>query len=627
MRTATILICAFSLAAALPAAERKGHAKTDTGWTWWWNRTESKTAAEGKKKAPGGSSSTAGSSHSTAQASHAAAEGHAPGPAAHQAVYRTTHAVKPAPVASHGVEHPAGHLQQAPPSRAAKPQVALVWTGGPAATGVFLTWPHEETAVAPDVSLAWPVAQPEVRVPWRVETPPPTPPPQPPPEEQVRARPREVPPPAAAPAERAAVAHPPPAQAPAPAKQAPADGREEWPGWLAVGGELRGRGEMFTAIGFRQGVEDLYYLSRIRLNATIQPRPWLRVFAQAQDSQALGYNARPFPNNITDTLDLRQAYVELGATKTEPWGLRIGRQEFIFGEERLVGASNWGNVARTFDAARLSYIRRGVRLDWFVSSVVAPVNNRFNRLQDGSNLYGFYSSLDMRRGQRILEPYLLWKTSPLVRGERGSAGDLDVVTAGVRAVEKFSWRLDYAIEVAVQSGQAAEDNLAAWAGHWVLGYTLSDARLAPRLVAEYNFASGDKSPADGKRGTFDQLYPTNHSKYGTVDRFGWRNIHDAMAGVEWKPHRKWKFNLDYHSFWLATRRDFLYTEGGVAFFRNPAATKNHIGEEIDLQAVYLFSRQLQLGLGYGYLMPGPYLKDSSRGFAASAPHVMWNYKF
>ena len=650
MRTVTVLICVFSLAAASTAAERKSNSKKDAGRTWWWNRGESETAA--KKKSQGDSHSTAESSHSTAKRSHSTAKsshsnaksshstaksshstaaaahgpagGRAPGPALHQAAYRTTRGVESATTAHHGVEQLAGHTS---PGRAARTQVALVWTSGPAATGVFLNWPGEEPAVASDVSLTWPAAQPEVRLPWRVEPPPPAPPPQPPPEEQARAQPPEARPPVAAPAEQAAVAKTPSAEAPASPKQAPAASKEEWPGWLVVGGELRGRGEMFTSIGFREGVEDLYYLSRVRLNASIQPRPWLRFFAQAQDSQALGYNSRPFPSNITDSIDLRQAYVELGFTKAEPWGLRVGRQELIFGEERLIGASNWGNVARTFDAARLTYTRGQARFDWFASSVVVAVNNRFNRLLDANNLYGFYSSFDLRSGKRVLEPYLLWKTSPLVRGERGPAGDLDVYTLGVRVIEKLPRRFDYGMEVALQRGQAAEDDLSAWAGHWVLGYTLWDDAAAPRLVLEYNYAAGDKNAADGTRGTFDQLYPTNHSKYGTVDRFGWRNIHDAMAGVEWKPRRKLKFNLDYHSFWLATRRDFLYTEGGAAFFRNPAAANNHIGQEIDLQGAYLFSRQLQIGLGYGYLMPGPYLKGSSRGFAASAPYVMWNYKF
>src|SRR5688572_1409875 len=78
----------------------------------------------------------------------------------------------------------------------------------------------------------------------------------------------------------------------------------------------------------------------------------------------------------------------------------------------------------------------------------------------------------------------------------------------------------------------------AWAGHWVLGYTLPTVPSKPRLVAEYNYASGDKDPADGQRGTFDQLYPTPHDKYGLADQVGWRNIHNARAGVEFKPSAK-----------------------------------------------------------------------------------------
>ncbi|MGL1386193.1 alginate export family protein, partial [Vibrio parahaemolyticus] len=71
-------------------------------------------------------------------------------------------------------------------------------------------------------------------------------------------------------------------------------------------------------------------------------------------------------------LDVRQVYVEFGA-KTSGWNFRAGRQELIYGEERLVGASNWGNVGRSFDAARLSYMTKSARLDWFGGTVVAPI--------------------------------------------------------------------------------------------------------------------------------------------------------------------------------------------------------------------------------------------------------------
>lgn len=398
------------------------------------------------------------------------------------------------------------------------------------------------------------------------------------------------------------------------------------PRWLEVGAELRGRAEGFTGLDYAPGNNDSYYLHRLRLHAAVEPLPWLKLFAQAQDSRAPAFR-KPVPGTVANTLDLREAYVDLGNTEKGPWVLRFGRQELIFGDERLVGALNWSNVSRTFDAARLSYKREGVRLDWFASSVVVTVNGSFDHPRTNNKLYGFYGSFDNLPGESVFEPYFLWKTNSRTVDEAGRPGDLDVYTYGLRATGKLSQRFDYDAQMALQSGHAAHDDIRAWAGHWQLGFSPWRHEKAPRLVAECNYASGDGGSGDGRRGSFDQLYPTNHGKYGIADRVGWRNMHDAMAGVEWKPDRKWKFNFDYHAFWLANRQDALYNSGGAASVRNPNATSSRVGDEVDIQASYRFNEHLQAGFGYARLFPGSYLKQSTAGSGVSFPYLMWTATF
>ncbi len=387
------------------------------------------------------------------------------------------------------------------------------------------------------------------------------------------------------------------------------------PRWLDLGGEIRGRAESNTAIGFVPGNDDTYYLHRLRAHFGVQPAPWFRVYAEAQDAHAPGYDQRPLPATVEDTFDLRQAYVQVGSEKSG-WSLRAGRQELIFGEERLVGAANWGNVGRTFDAARLMYRRGGVRLDWFASVVVPAITDRFDRPAFTNKLHGFYTSLG-DPGKIVAEPYFLWKVSP---------GDLYVYTFGGRSVAKLPARIDYDIEVAGQRGHVANSELRAWAGHWQLGYTLPGTDRTPRLVAEYNRASGDRNPRDNVRGTFDQLYPTNHDKYGTADRIGWRNMHDAMAAVKWNPHPKWRVSVDYHRFFLASRQDWLYTDSGAPVLRNPNARSSRIGDEIDVYGFYQPSKALQFGAGYARLFAGSFLKQSGRPGDASYPYFLWLYR-
>ena len=87
-----------------------------------------------------------------------------------------------------------------------------------------------------------------------------------------------------------------------------------------------------------------------------------------------------------------------------------------------------------------------------------------------------------------------------------------------------------------QRGTFSGDDLRGSAAHGRFSYALTAKPTAPRLRAEYNYASGDAAPGDGVRGTFDQLYPTNFDKYGIVDQIGYRNMHDARVGVTQKKH-------------------------------------------------------------------------------------------
>lgn len=133
------------------------------------------------------------------------------------------------------------------------------------------------------------------------------------------------------------------------------------------------------------------------------------------------------------------------------------------------------------------------------------------------------------------------------------------------------------------------------------------------LAGEYNFASGDSDPADGRRGTFDQLYPTGHEKYGLADQVGWRNIHHLRAGVDVTPTTALLVTLNYHSWWLADRNDALYSAGSAVIARAAGgAAARHVGQEIDIQASRAITAQLQLPGGYAYVFPGAFLKDPPR---------------
>src|ERR1035441_336072 len=128
---------------------------------------------------------------------------------------------------------------------------------------------------------------------------------------------------------------------------------EKLPGWLQLGGQVRGRFEFPSGTSLANSASDAYYLSRIQVNLGITPASWLRFFAQAQDARVGAYNTAPAPNTLYNPMDLRQGYVALNFESAVSVGLRAGRQELAFGGERLIGPADWG-MSRTFDALDLS---------------------------------------------------------------------------------------------------------------------------------------------------------------------------------------------------------------------------------------------------------------------------------
>jgi hypothetical protein len=310
------------------------------------------------------------------------------------------------------------------------------------------------------------------------------------------------------------------------------------PQWLRFSGEFRARAEALTGIGFRNGNDDDYLLSRLRINMTVEAADWLKLRFQGQDARAFWNRRIPATPPYEETMNLRIAYLELGDSEKKTFGLRVGRQEILLGDQRLVGNSNWFNVPRVFDAVRLTIRHNGYRLHAFASNVVQPVNGEFDRpfRQKADNFCGVYGGLEKIVPHAVVEPYVFWRVTRNLLTELSRPGNRDFKTVGVRWVGTLPSNFDYQLEMAAQRGSLGTDRIAAWAGHWLLGYS-SGASHKTRLFAEYNFASGDRNPRDGVEGTFDQLYPTGHDRYGLADQVGWRNIDDAHAGVELHPRK------------------------------------------------------------------------------------------
>jgi Alginate export len=397
------------------------------------------------------------------------------------------------------------------------------------------------------------------------------------------------------------------------------------PRWLQLGAEDRVRFENLDGIGFNSGA-NTYLLQRLRLNTDITPASWLKFSLQAQDSRVFFTNVSPAPASQRDPLDLRVGFVQIGNAEAGAASLRAGRQSFVAGEGRFLGDPAWSNVGRTFDGLRAMLRHGKVRVDAFTGTSVKIYTDGFDTPTPGEHFHGLYGSIDKWLPGATIEPYVFWKLEHNVKGELAKSGNLDEKTLGLHWIGKLPVGFDYGLEMAAQRGSQAGEAISAWTGHWVIGHTLPNVRHRPRLYAEINRASGDQNPRDGVHGTFDQLFPAGHDKLSVTDLFIYSNIMHVRSGVQYVVRKNLTAGAAYNSFWLANRRDGLYS-GSKLLIASTGFQGNHVGQEADVQAQWKLRGTTQVDLAAGHIFPGEFLRAAGHGDAYNSFILAFTQRF
>jgi hypothetical protein len=390
-----------------------------------------------------------------------------------------------------------------------------------------------------------------------------------------------------------------------------------------------------TAVDFRANTpvsDNDFLLLRTRVHAGWSPTEWFTVYGAGQNSADIGDARTPAPQ-ADGPFDLQQGYVKLGGTKSLPVSLKLGRQELAYGDERLVGASDWDNIGRTFDAAKLHYEQGSFWVDAFSGRVVIPKDDQFNQPNWDDWFSGVYASTRALVPKTELQLYFLADNasagSPkdVGTGVKGNT-PRDIYTIGTRFQtlpgQLNGW--DFNGEFAGQFGDfeyatgtpgvlnGQRLNQVAFATHIEGGYTFSKVDWKPRLALGFDYGSGDSNPNDTKHTTFVNLYPTNHKFYGAMDFLSWQNLLDPYLKVTIAPVKGLSIAATYNAFWLATPSDFFYqvnqaprTTGGYGIHPQDGS---FAGQELDLVATYAPTKFPQFQGGYGHYFTGGYVNQT-----------------
>jgi hypothetical protein len=381
--------------------------------------------------------------------------------------------------------------------------------------------------------------------------------------------------------------------------------------WLTISGQIRAQFEKHVNTDFdhRKGDAADFVKLRSRLGFAADISDALSALVKIQDSRLFGEEHSPLGGGRG--VDLKEGWLDVKQIFGQPLVLRAGRQELSYGDQRLLSPLDWSEVTRSFDGVRLMYEGSPVRVHAFALRVdEQQLTGGHDENEDFFGLYAMAKPIDGHEA----DLYLLYRANRDggdIAGEDGVPGHEDLFTGGGRFKGK-SGDFDYVAEAVAQFGDHAEDRIAAYMADAEIGYTLSDIILAPRVALGATLASGDGSPSDGRRRTYDPLYTFGHSYLGYADLVGRRNIRSPRIMLRATPAKGVTLGLDFHFFRLDREEDGLYNAAGkLTRPGDPTGrASRRVGWEIDLHVRFPIAERLIVWTGWSRFFAGSFLSDT-----------------
>jgi hypothetical protein len=373
---------------------------------------------------------------------------------------------------------------------------------------------------------------------------------------------------------------------------------------------------LFTSQRTRLGL--LYNTYRLKLGITLQDaRVW------GQDVSTINRTTTADNNGLM----LHEAWVEIllsdTALKNQSFSLKIGRQELVYDDQRLIGNLDWLQQARRHDAAVLKYEHN----KWMLHAGAAFNQNKENatgtvytpvppgNYTASTNGGAMYKSLEFLYAGRKLKK---GNASFLLFSDQFSKYHTD---SSVKVYQAGTWsRITtgfYFNNLYNKTGITAS-------AYYQFGNNAGGQKLKAALLSgfvqyyvtkTFSAGAGIDYTTGGNTGSvsnsFDPLYGTPHKFWGLMDYFyaaspfGKGGLTDYYFKAKLKPSDKYWLTADVHQFSSAA---------AVIVPAEPENKKKSFGQELDLTATYNITKQISLEGGYSHffntsLLTSPNVKN------------------
>jgi hypothetical protein len=402
--------------------------------------------------------------------------------------------------------------------------------------------------------------------------------------------------------------------------------------YLTIGGEVRQQFEYYNNpdFGLAPIDEDGYLLQRYMLHGDLHLGPSIRIFGQLKSAIASFQEGPPGPAD-EDRLDLHQAFFDIRTDLSEGGGedsltLRVGRQEMLYGSQRLVSVREGPNVRRSFDAVRVLTKLNDWQVDGFYSRPVETDFGQFDNWGDANErFWGIYGAglLSDKAGIK-LDGYYLGVDRPNATFDQGTA-DETRHSIGTRLFGEAG-SVDYNFEAIYQWGEFGTGDIYAWTAASDTGYTFKKSKWKPRVAIRANVTSGDKNLNDQDLNTFNPLYPRGNY-FGEAAILGPLNLIDLHPMVQLNFSETLTLETGWTFYWRQSRDDGIYGPGLNSIQNAAGSNERYVGSEFSLLLEWQMNRHIALSTGYSHFYGGSFLKDTGPGKDVDYFSLHGTYKF
>jgi hypothetical protein len=411
------------------------------------------------------------------------------------------------------------------------------------------------------------------------------------------------------------------------------------PKWLSLSVEQRTRYETmdgrFNANG-KGGDQQIPLQTDVWLQANLGA---FRLGAEFLDARALGADSGSGVNNThADQADFIQGYAAWADQNVLYSGIGAeviaGRQTLNLGSRRLAARNAMRNTINSFTGVKLRLLDYdNWQFNGFVTMPVIRYPTAAADILNGTHQWDKEDTHTLFSGG-FLEIYNLgWGINSEVYLYHLTEGDSAAnptrnrryFTPGLRFyIKPAKAEFDFELETIGQFGTVrattgARDGIdlqhQAWHQHADVGYTF-DMPWSPRLGLQYDYASGDKDPNDGKDQRFDTLFGARRFEYGPTGIYGAfarSNINSPGYRIGVSPRSDVQAFLSHRAFWLESSKDSWTTAN---LQDRTGRSGDFIGHQLELSARWDVNSSLNLETGWAHLFKGEFAKN-----APSAPNA------